>query len=235
MRDETTREAFDFETWRRGRVLYTADWHLEHARIIDLCERPFSSLDEMNETILRNTNAVATWRDTLVILGDLLLGKFEVSVELLRQIHCKRIWLIPGNHDRWSLAYGHRGSAGARATRRMLFAAEYAARRADGIIRVETDRVPSAWPVLLGGRQVLLSHYPYVGDSRHGEDRHRDLRPRWAGQPLVHGHVHGLWRENGPMFNVGVDVNGFTPVGESVLADWAMGVPMDTGAGERVH
>jgi hypothetical protein len=47
--------------------------------------------------------------------------------------------------------------------------------------------------------------------------------------------VHGLWRENGPMFNVGVDVNGFTPVGESVLADWAMGVPMDTGAGERVH
>jgi calcineurin-like phosphoesterase family protein len=222
---------FDFETWRRGRVFYTGDWHLGHERIIDLCDRPFSCIDDMNETILRNTNAVVSWRDTLVILGDLLLGKFEISVELLRQLHCKRIWIIPGNHDKFSLAYSHRGSTQARAIRRRLFAAEYAARLTEGTVRIETDRVPSAWPVQLGGRKMLLSHYPYAGDS-HEKDRHRELRPRWEGLPLIHAHVHTRWRENGPMFNVGVDVNQFAPVGEAVLAEWAMGVPM--GAGIRV-
>ena len=202
------------QTW------YTGDPHLGHERIIELCDRPFGSVGEMNDAILDRINSVVARQDTLVVVGDVLLGPFEESVKLLQRIRAGRIRLLPGNHDRWSLAYGHGGSAGARATKRMLFAAEYAARRSEGVVRVEKDRVPSAWPVLLGGRQVLLSHYPYVGDSRHGPDRHRELRPLWAGQPLIHGHVHGRWKIRGRMFNVGVDVNDFAPVAESELRDW---------------
>ena len=84
--------------------------------------------------------------------------------------------------------------------------------------------MPSVWPIQIGGRRVPLSHYPYAGDSGK-TDRHRWLRPRSTGLPLIHGHVHTKWRDNGPMFNVGVDVNDFAPVSEAMLAEWLMGVP----------
>lgn len=66
---------------------------------------------------------------------------------------------------------------------------------------------------------ALFSHFPYAGDS-HGEDRYVELRPDDWGQPIIHGHVHTDWHVNGRQFNVGVDVNDFTPVSEETLIDW---------------
>ena len=57
--------------WRTRDASTPPDWHLGHDRIRELCDRPFTSVEEMNETILR-VNAVVTSRDTLVILGDVL-------------------------------------------------------------------------------------------------------------------------------------------------------------------
>jgi calcineurin-like phosphoesterase family protein len=215
---------FDFDTWRRGRTYYTADLHLGHEKIIAFCDRPFGSVGEMNRVIIERINAVVTGRDTLVILGDVALGRLDETLALLGQLRAKKVWIIPGNHDRFSLAYGHRGAPEVMLSKRRIWRDEY--QRHHPHLRCEPDRTPSSWPGRLGGRSVLLSHYPYRGDSRDGLERHRELRPRWTGLPLLHGHVHTRWRTHGPMFNVGVDVNDFAPVSEDVLAEWVSRQPI---------
>jgi calcineurin-like phosphoesterase family protein len=213
-----------------GRTWYTADLHLGHERIIELCDRPFESTEEMNEAILARINRTVGTRDTLVILGDTVLGKLDETLGLLNRIRAARIRLLPGNHDRFSLAFGHRGARETQRIKRRLWIDQY--QDANSSLRCEPDQVPSAWPAQIRGRSVLLSHYPYVGDSRNGgaegresEDRYGWLRPVDTGLPLIHGHVHGRWRTLGRMFNVGVDVNDFTPVSEAELHAWLLTVP----------
>ena len=35
-------------------VYFTADTHFDHANIIRFCNRPFTSVDEMNEALIAN-------------------------------------------------------------------------------------------------------------------------------------------------------------------------------------
>jgi calcineurin-like phosphoesterase family protein len=225
-------ETFNFEDWRVGNTYWTSDWHWGHERIIELCNRPFKSVSEMNREILDRVNSVVTGRDTLVILGDVIMGTFEETVKLLAQLRAKRIWIIPGNHDRFSRAYSHRGGPEAQQTSRELWRLKYEA--AHGIrgrlIRAEPDVVPSVWGGVIAGQPVALSHFPYQGDSGK-TDRHRWLRPTDEGLPLIHGHVHTAWRTQGRQFNVGVDVNDFAPVSEAVLAAWLEHLRMAEYAG----
>jgi len=69
----------------------------------------------------------------------------------------------------------------------------------------------------VGNREVLVCHLPYQGDSGETE-RYANFRPVDEGMWLLHGHVHEKWRQQGRMVNVGVDVRGFTPVAEEVIA-----------------
>lgn len=188
---------------------YSSDWHLGHQRIIELCDRPFSSVEEMNETILDRCNSVVGESDTLILLGDNVMGKYADNVQLLRRIKCRNVILLPGNHDRFSLAYGHSHA------KQEAYAEEL---RGWGFT-VMPDQLPSAWPHLVGYEHVMISHYPYAGDSQEA-DRHLDMRPVDDGLPLIHGHVHEKWRENGRMLNVGVDVWDFAPVPEEAILDW---------------
>lgn len=40
------------------KVFFTSDTHFYHARIVESSERPFNDIDEMNEALIRNWNAV---------------------------------------------------------------------------------------------------------------------------------------------------------------------------------
>ena len=80
-------------------------------------------------------------------------------------------------------------------------------------------------PHTINGQPVLLSHYPYLGDSHSQTDRYADVRAKDEGLPIIHGHVHGSWHIRGRQYNVGVDVNNFTPVPETTIADWLDTLP----------
>lgn len=40
------------------KVFFTSDTHFNHANIIKFCERPFGSIEEMNEALIANWNRV---------------------------------------------------------------------------------------------------------------------------------------------------------------------------------
>lgn len=66
---------------------------------IRLCNRPFATIEEMDETLIRNWNAKVTNGDTVYILGDLLFRNEKPAEEYLKQLKGKK-HLIIGNHDR---------------------------------------------------------------------------------------------------------------------------------------
>ena len=74
---------------------------------------------------------------------------------------------------------------------------------------------------------VLLSHYPYNGDSQKDRERYADLRAVDNGLPLIHGHNHcgpaereSVSLRGTPQFAVGVDANDWTPVHEDAILEW---------------
>ena len=59
---------------------WTSDLHLSHANIIDFCNRPYDSVDEMNEDIIRIWNETVSNDDEVWVLGDLAMGRIRDSL-----------------------------------------------------------------------------------------------------------------------------------------------------------
>lgn len=74
-------------------VFFTSDLHLNHANCAKW--RGFKTVEEQNETIIRNWNSTVTKRDVVHVVGDVLFGK---NIELLRELKGHKI-LYLGNHD----------------------------------------------------------------------------------------------------------------------------------------
>ena len=180
---------------------FTSDLHFGHANIIRYSGRPFRDVDDMNAALVDRWNAVVGVDDTVWVLGDVALGKIADTLPLVGLLHGRKV-LIAGNHDRcWA---GH--SAKHRPER-------WVVRYLDaGFSAVSQGTVET----MVGGRRVLVSHFPYTGDS-HDSDRYASHRPTDDGSVLLHGHVHEKWRTNGRQINVGVDVWDYAPVPETTL------------------
>lgn len=74
--------------------------HFSHSKIIEYCDRPFSSLEEMDSVILNRIRERVTSKDKLFILGDFGFGNFENVQRYVRRLPTKNVFLIRGNHDR---------------------------------------------------------------------------------------------------------------------------------------
>jgi calcineurin-like phosphoesterase family protein len=64
-----------------------------------MCNRPFADVDEMNETLAANWNALVTKADEVYILGDFLY-KGSGTNEILKKLRGKK-YLIQGNHEKY--------------------------------------------------------------------------------------------------------------------------------------
>ena len=51
-------------------IYFTADLHFYHENVISHASRPFSSVEEMNEALIRNWNKIVKPTDEIYILGD---------------------------------------------------------------------------------------------------------------------------------------------------------------------
>lgn len=179
---------------------FTSDLHLGHAKIIELSHRPFDTIDDMNNEIIRRWNSVVAPDDKVFVLGDVAMGTIAQTLPLVQHLQGHKL-LIPGNHDRcWSGAFGKHAEElpSYPGYQRWLKAYQ------DVGFTVLHEQMLAWWG-------FELCHFPYIGDS-HDEDRFTDYRPADNGRWLVHGHVHSKWQVNGRQINVGVDVWDFTPV-----------------------
>ncbi len=87
-------------SFRVPNIWFTADFHFGHTNIIRYCGRPFHTAEEMDMTILERLNALVKPNDLLYFLGDFCMGSRARIQERRRQIRCKKIFAVPGNHDK---------------------------------------------------------------------------------------------------------------------------------------
>jgi calcineurin-like phosphoesterase family protein len=86
-------------------VFFSSDPHFGHANIIKYCKRPFSSAEEMDQTIIDRWNSRLGPGDTLYCLGDWCLWRGsrsigETAASYRERIKCGRIVMLWGNHDK---------------------------------------------------------------------------------------------------------------------------------------
>lgn len=163
---------------------FTADLHLGHSGIIEFCDRPFQSVEEMNRNLIGNWNSRVTDRDDVYILGDLLYRSPKNEIEQAIRRLKGRKHLIVGNHDHTWMG---------KVDMDELF--------------VEVDNLKV---LKLDGRVLVLCHYPMLSwpHMHHGSycifghiHNATDDGPWWS-----------YIRDNCRLLNAGVDVNGFYPV-----------------------
>ena len=78
-------------------IYITSDLHLGHKKIIEHCDRPFESVDQMNKTIVNNWNRLVKPRDKVYFLGDLSFRSYPAEF-WIPFLHGKIVF-IKGNHD----------------------------------------------------------------------------------------------------------------------------------------
>ena len=77
-------------------IFFTSDTHFSHANIMKYCNRPWSNVEDMNETLINNWNKVVNKDSIIFHLGDFAWGNNWMPI--LNQLNGRKI-LILGNHD----------------------------------------------------------------------------------------------------------------------------------------
>lgn len=77
---------------------YIADLHFSHQNIIQFDKRPYQTIEQMNNDLIKRWNDVVTDRDDVYVLGDMFWNTDDAPM-ILEQLHGK-IHLIKGNHDK---------------------------------------------------------------------------------------------------------------------------------------
>jgi calcineurin-like phosphoesterase family protein len=79
---------------------FTSDEHYGHKNVIKFCNRPFSSVEEMDERLIQNFNLVVKPTDTTIHGGDFTFYKGGKAEELVKRLNGYHIFLN-GSHDYW--------------------------------------------------------------------------------------------------------------------------------------
>lgn len=194
-----------------SKIFFSADHHWGHAKIIELCNRPFDDVADMDVQMESFWNNEAVTRnDTVFYLGDLALSKKYISV--LNKLEFNIFYWLPGNHD----LINQTGTLSLKGIKGKLAPFHN--------IEVVTYSEFSCMPRKLGKRYIVLCpplfclclpdlplislcHYPLHSwpNSKNGGIH-------------LHGHTHGTLKKQNRRIDVGVDACNFKPISlEEVL------------------
>lgn len=75
---------------------FISDLHLDHANIINLCNRPFNTVWQMNKALVGNWNSRVGKDDVVFVVGDFAMpNRMKLWLSRLNG----NVILIQGNHD----------------------------------------------------------------------------------------------------------------------------------------
>lgn len=176
-------------------IWFTSDTHFGHARVLEFCERPWETIEQMNEALVARINACVAPTDELYVLGDFSYKiTSDEAAEIRSRINCESIHLVPGNHDKdWKSIERLAGT----------FIVE------EPIMRLKID-----------GQKYILCHFP-LADWRsmsHGSVLlHGHIHSRSGYNEA--NRAKGILR-----YDVGVDAHGYAPVSLEQIREWFDGV-----------
>jgi calcineurin-like phosphoesterase family protein len=172
---------------------FTGDWHLGHANILHLCNRPFKTIEEHDAAILSNHNSVVKDEDVVFNFGDVgyRCSCFYI-VEQLKKFNGKLV-IILGNHDK--------------ALREALQKGMLDKEIFDGKIEIVGgkaavfDKSLALSKMLeFDGQRVFISHYAC-----------RTWPSAFRGAWHLYAHSHNHLPQFYKSFDIGVDTNNFFP------------------------
>lgn len=206
----------------RRRVFFTADWHVGHANVLVLDQRPFKNLDHMHECLIHNFNKMVGPADLCYFLGDMGLGRNFLLRDVVNALNGAKV-LIRGNHDNGYTAMHRAGF----------------------------DVALQMAAIQVAGKMVTMTHCPLkgvwredctnmkgsiLGDHWHKEWKHGPLFSiEDFGQYHLHGHTHKTPEERtlGRQFDVGLRANYYRPVPMGAIESWIMkeerNLPVENG------
>lgn len=181
-------------------IWFLSDPHFFHKNVIRLCDRPFVNMHEMHEFMIQEWNKRIKSNEKIYVLGDFAFSGWTLTKKILDRLNGHKI-LILGNHD---LAAHKMLAAGFQEVHENIFI-EIGAQK-----KVFLSHFPFHPMTSYSNKYgVVTAEYPWEKvDKRYMHKRIVDDGEIW----LLHGHVHGAWRQNGRQINVGVDVWDFKPV-----------------------
>jgi calcineurin-like phosphoesterase family protein len=77
---------------------FISDTHFGHKKVIEYSGRPFSSVEEMDNTMIARWNNVVGADDEVYMLGDFGLANFDYLSDIFHSLSGNKI-LVRGNHD----------------------------------------------------------------------------------------------------------------------------------------
>lgn len=169
-------------------VYFTSDTHFFHKNIINLCDRPFNSLEHMHQILIYNWNKTVNPNDDVYILGDFAFnraGSGEEVNEILKKLNGKK-YLVRGNHDKF-------------------------------IKDPDFDLSLFAWiedyyELYIEKTKIVLFHYPiFEWNGFYRNSMH--LYGHIHNSAYKDQNLKNMLKKLGPnIYNVGSDLNNFTPI-----------------------
>lgn len=85
----------------KQKIFFTSDLHFGHENVIRFDNRPFDTVEEMDEEMIKHWNAKVGKSDIVYVLGDFIWkAATNEAVSIIRRLN-GQIILIKGNHDRF--------------------------------------------------------------------------------------------------------------------------------------
>ena len=177
-------------------IWFTSDLHFGHKNIIKFCNRPWETVEEMDEALITNWNSIVGEKDIVFDLGDFAFATNGRWKELVQRLNGKHD-LILGNHDgiRWP---GDKTM--------QLF-----------------ERVEQQMIIYIDNRCIYLNHYPYLC---YGGSWKNPEHAVWQLHGHVHTCPNSSGADDKRMiykfpyqYDVGVDNNNYTPVSFKQVKD----------------
>lgn len=190
---------------------FTSDQHHWHSNILKYNpNRPYKSIEEMNEGLIRNWNSVVKPEDDIYCLGDFSFS-FR-SIELYSHRLNGNKFLCPGNHD---VCHSYNKKSRTE-EKRLEWIKKYEEYGWTILPEQTTLNIP-------GVAVVNICHLPYASYGDHksetGQDKYANWRPKDDGRWLLHGHTHSLEKIKDKMIHVGIDAWDCFPVSEQQIKE----------------
>lgn len=184
--NKTSKALHKYRFKETDKLFFTSDTHFGHTKIIGYANRPFDSVEEMDEMLIRNWNETVPEDGIVFHLGDFCFGNNSRWKAVLEQLNGQK-YLILGNHDYKNFPPS-----------------------CDHYFK----RVTQQLHIYVDGQEIYLNHHPFLTfGGAYGQAwqlyGHVHSGPRDPGIGLDYGLI---FKTFSTQYDVGVDNNNYRPV-----------------------